>query len=425
LRGAVLAAGSQEQEQRQEGDKEAAASRVGPHEGSAAAAAVKDGSLQQGTAGGDIAAAKGGSSSAAGEVPLPAAAAASAKQPPGPWAIAEGSLLELSCLDKFQVVTGEEFSLRVAGYVGKGGNSTVWEVVKVRHSPAPCSSSSSRQKTALPDHMALKLSLRYCDLKREQQAEMTEEELAQASAYGMTMEYAIHADCASCYFITKCFGWGVVTLPGGGQLHGMLLELATLGSVDKLLVRNGIPCGLDEDMVQRLLMGATAGLKELHTQGRAMHRDLKPSNLLMFGSSLESPGVKLSDLGSGKRLHSLGSVGRSLHVGTIIHRPPELILGYSHDGRMDTWLLGLLLLELRTGKFPFWYLDLVCRSEEEVQARRCPEELENPESPYHGLLSEEEKAFVKQCLVVDYRLRPTVKELSCTSPYLGAVYAGR
>jgi serine/threonine protein kinase len=367
------------------------------------------------TAGLEEGAKAGGSTAALG---APTVVAAAAEQPARIWATAAGDQLELRCLDRFQKVTGEEFRLRVARYVGKGGNATVWEVEKVKHSYASGSSSSSdTQGEGPPACMALKLSYRYCDLKEDQKRHFTVEELAKTNAYAMAMECAIHLKCASCVFITKCYGWGVVTLPDGGQLHGMLLELSKLGSVDKLLVQNGIPCGLDEERAKKIMRGAKLGLQELHLKGRTIHRDLKPSNLLLFGISLEKSMVKLSDLGSGKELHSLGSFAKSVHVGTRVYHPPELLQGYSYDSRMDTWLLGLLLLELCTGFTPFWYLDVVCNTEEEVQARKCPEEMDNPESPYYDCLTAEEKAFVKQCIVVDHRLRPAVKELSSITRY--------
>ena len=348
--------------------------------------------------------------------PLPATAAATLSQQLRTQATAAGDLLDLCCLDKLQSVTGEEYSLRVAGYINKGGNATVWEVEKLKHGLCSTSSSSSRRQGEPPDRMALKLSYRYCDLNMEQQAALTEEMLVQANAIIMAGEYSIYADCASCFHVTKCYGWGLVKLPGGMQLHGMLLELSTLGSLDKLLVQNGGPCGLDAVRAHSFVFRVNLALQELHSEGKAIHRDLKPSNVLLFGESVERARVKLSDFGSSKQLFSMDSVGMSVRVGTLIYHPPELREGCSHDSRMDTWLLGLLLLELRTGFPPFWYLDMVCKSEEEVQARRGPDEVDNPESPYFSL-KPWEKAFVKECLVLDYRMRPTVKDLRHTSDY--------
>jgi serine/threonine protein kinase len=81
-------------------------------------------------------------------------------------------------------------------------------------------------------------------------------------------------------------------------------------------------------------------------------------------------------------------------------------------------MLGLILLELRTGLAPFWYLNAVeCSSAEEVAARRSYDELENSSSPYYSLLSEKEKAFLKLCLARDVCSRPTVSEV-CSEPYL-------
>lgn len=79
-----------------------------------------------------------------------------------------------------------------------------------------------------------------------------------------------------------------------------------------------------------------------------MHRDLKPSNLL-----LNSRGqLKISDFGvSG---HLANSVSKCVSwVGTVTYMSPERIKGDAYSYDADVWSLGLCLMEVALGRFPY------------------------------------------------------------------------
>lgn len=124
----------------------------------------------------------------------------------------------------------------------------------------------------------------------------------------------------------------------------------------------------DAAIPERVLLAMTVplleGLVYLHKQRRVIHRDIKPSNVLVD----KDGNVKIADFGVSGELQSSLSKCASW-VGTVHYMSPERISGGSYSFNSDIWSLGLSLLELAVGKFPylpeeagqrlgFW--DLVC-----------------------------------------------------------------
>jgi serine/threonine protein kinase len=327
----------------------------------------------------------------------------------------------MKCFNEYGHVTGEEVQLEVVRFAGKGGNATVWEVLVLSHSKRQVKTAADRGWRGfdtIPERVALKLSLRHCELKPEDQLEITEAHAAAAGRAVMALEYQVMRDSGGYGSVVNGYDWGSVAGAGGVELHGLLMELSPLGSLDALLVKDGQPCGLDATTTRHLVCQAAHGLPQLHEQGRAVHRDVKPSNLLLFGSSLELATCKLADFGSCHVCAGADDAHTSAKAGTAAYAAPEQVQGLTYDARVDTWQLGLLVLVLRTGMLPFWYLKAQCEDSAAEQARRCPEELDNPSSPYCNLLKKRERNFVKQCLVVNQLSRPTVTALCRDSFYL-------
>jgi serine/threonine protein kinase len=194
--------------------------------------------------------------------------------------------------------------------------------------------------------------------------------------------------------IIKCFQRGRVQLPGCGYpLPALLLEYCPGGSLwDKGKVDAATAaCYIDQVM---------RGLQAIHQQGLS-HSDLKGANCLLDAQGK----VKLCDLGLLEE-YTQGVCSDTLEGLTPAYRAPEMKVGHFHDQRVDVWMLGCLLLELRSGKLPFKYLE--GRPDEEERRRR--EELDNPESDYYQLLGPEEEKMVKECLKV-MEVRPTLSLL--------------
>ena len=98
------------------------------------------------------------------------------------------------------------------------------------------------------------------------------------------------------------------------------------------------------------------GLHYLKRELNIMHRDVKPTNVLVNASG----DVKLCDFGvSG---HLLGSIAHS-HVGCQPYMAPERIAVVSPDAaynvNSDVWSLGLSILEVGLGTFPYGQFESV------------------------------------------------------------------
>ena len=63
--------------------------------------------------------------------------------------------------------------------------------------------------------------------------------------------------------------------------------------------------------------------------------------------------MKIADFGvSGKMQNTYGVMGT--FIGTVTYMSPERIVGKPHTSTSDMWSLGLTLLELATGHFPYY-----------------------------------------------------------------------
>ncbi|KAJ4475672.1 kinase-like domain-containing protein [Lentinula aciculospora] len=103
-----------------------------------------------------------------------------------------------------------------------------------------------------------------------------------------------------------------------------------------------IPICIVRQAVKRVL----GGLVYLYEAMGVLHRDIKPSNIL-----LNSEGqVKLCDFGVSGELEN--SVAKTF-VGTSVYMSPERIQGSDYSIKSDVWSLGITLIELAHGCFPF------------------------------------------------------------------------
>lgn len=77
-----------------------------------------------------------------------------------------------------------------------------------------------------------------------------------------------------------------------------------------------------------------------------MHRDIKPSNVLVNSRGM----IKLCDFGVATE--TVNSVADTF-VGTSTYMAPERIQGGAYTVRSDVWSVGLTVMELAIGRFPF------------------------------------------------------------------------
>ncbi|GLT70478.1 hypothetical protein SLA2020_425550 [Shorea laevis] len=127
------------------------------------------------------------------------------------------------------------------------------------------------------------------------------------------------------------------------------MEYMNLGTLDSLLKTHGT---FSEPKLADVARQVLNGLNYLHGH-KIIHRDLKPSNLLV-NDKME---VKIADFGVSKIMcRSLDACNS--YVGTCAYMSPERFdpdtYGGNYDGYAgDIWSLGLTLLELYLGHFPF------------------------------------------------------------------------
>jgi len=103
---------------------------------------------------------------------------------------------------------------------------------------------------------------------------------------------------------------------------------------------------IDIEIVGHVAMAVLEGLTYLYDKHRIIHRDIKPSNILCNSKGE----IKICDFGvSGELINSIADT----FVGTSTYMSPERIQGAQYTVKSDVWSLGVSLIELALGRFPF------------------------------------------------------------------------
>ena len=91
-----------------------------------------------------------------------------------------------------------------------------------------------------------------------------------------------------------------------------------------------------------------AGLAYLNICKKQLHRDIKPDNILVNKQGF----VKLTDFGISIQLDETGQLAKSF-VGTLCYMSPERMEGEKYSSKGDIWSLGLVIVEMMAGAFPY------------------------------------------------------------------------
>ncbi|KAI6187647.1 Kinase [Aphelenchoides besseyi] len=156
---------------------------------------------------------------------------------------------------------------------------------------------------------------------------------------------------------------------------------------------------LPEEVIGFIAASVVRALNYLKSELNIIHRDVKPSNILLDGSGF----VKLCDFGISGYL--VDSIAKSQDVGCIAYISPErLSERKSYDIRSDVWSLGISLVEISIGKFPYAGWKTIFDQLQSVV---------NGDPPFMttGTYSVDMIDFVNNCLIKDYNYRPKFTEL--------------
>ncbi len=175
----------------------------------------------------------------------------------------------------------------------------------------------------------------------------------------------------------------------------IVMELAT--SSLAALEAKGVPSSQEiEDVVR----GLCRGVRYCHGEG-VIHHDLKPQNVLLCEGE-----VKLTDFGvSLKREPQIVDAGNptiklDYLAGTPAYMSPEQICRRGREGN-DVWALGVIIIELVTGKHPFANACGGPREELLAAIEKCEYELARPNSIRKERSEQKFQQFASQCFALD------------------------
>lgn len=143
----------------------------------------------------------------------------------------------------------------------------------------------------------------------------------------------------------------------------IFLEYCSNGSLKDMMSDESIFPGkfIPEKLAKGYIKQTLEGLKYLHEQG-VIHRDIKCANLLV---SSKDNIIKLADFGISTQItNTLKSGVRNGNedvamtcIGSPNWMAPEILLGQGATSKSDIWSLGSTLVEMLTGKPPFYNLN--------------------------------------------------------------------
>uniref|UniRef100_V5E690 Protein kinase n=2 Tax=Kalmanozyma brasiliensis (strain GHG001) TaxID=1365824 RepID=V5E690_KALBG len=178
------------------------------------------------------------------------------------------------------------------------------------------------------------------------------------------------------------------------EFANIVLEYVENGSLQNTIKSFG---NLPERLVASYVAKMLEGLYYLHELG-VVHCDLKAANIL----TTKNGNVKLSDFGVSLNLVAVQKAKKNDAIGTPNWMAPEVIELKGVTTAADIWSLGCVIIELLTGKPPYWDM-LAMSAMFRIVEDDCP--------PIPETFSEDLRDMLKQCFNKDPTKRPTAETL--------------
>ncbi|KAK4731199.1 hypothetical protein R3W88_024187 [Solanum pinnatisectum] len=134
--------------------------------------------------------------------------------------------------------------------------------------------------------------------------------------------------------------------PKGEKL--LVYDYMSNGSLSSFLHARGPETTIDWPTRMSIAIGITKGICFLHTKENIIHGNLTSSNILLD----EQNNPKIADVGLFKLMTTAGNTNVIATAGTLGYRAPELSKIKNASTKTDVYSLGVIILELLTGKSP-------------------------------------------------------------------------
>ncbi|GLT89240.1 hypothetical protein SLE2022_072310 [Rubroshorea leprosula] len=134
--------------------------------------------------------------------------------------------------------------------------------------------------------------------------------------------------------------------PKGEKL--LVFDYMPQGSLATFLHARGPDITIDWPTRMKIVKGVTRGLLDLHTNENITHGNLTSSNILLD----ENMNAKVSDYGLSRLMTTAASSNVIATAGALGYRAPELLKLKKANTKTDVYSLGVVILELLTGKSP-------------------------------------------------------------------------
>uniref|UniRef100_A0A182LZY7 mitogen-activated protein kinase kinase n=1 Tax=Anopheles culicifacies TaxID=139723 RepID=A0A182LZY7_9DIPT len=270
--------------------------------------------------------------------------------------------------------------------LGELGNGTSGHVVKMRHNPSGAII-AVKVVNDLAAGVVLSRSIPNLSLQQMRRTGNDDENKR------IIMDLDVVLKSENCKYIVKCLGCFITDAD-----VWICMELMTT-CFDKLQKKSKKP--VPEEILGKVTVATVRALAYLKDNHRVIHRDVKPSNILID----DRGNIKLCDFGISGRL--VDSNARTRSAGCAAYMAPERIdpAKTVYDIRADVWSLGITLVELATGVFPY----RGCMTDFEVLTQVLTSN--PPRLPEDQHFSPEFRDFVQLCLQKDYQARPKYPDL--------------